>query len=216
LILWPTLAATLLGVNLVRLQGRGLVVASGLVIVLVSAAAVGWLPVPTWWRFFPAVGLATLVVVAWRPLVMCDEARRSLLGWIVVASCGAGIVALLSAEGSSPHRMWIGAAAILALAEPTTRLLRGLLRRLGTPPPAGPEPGGRGEAIGILERWMVYAVVTRGEYAAMAFIIAAKALARHKRFEDSNFAEYFLVGTLASLLAAVAVAEAVSFLATRG
>ena len=63
---------------------------------------------------------------------------------------------------------------------------------------------------------MVYAVVTRGEYTAMAFIIAAKALARHKRFDDSNFAEYFLVGTLASLLAAVAVAEAVSFLVARG
>lgn len=216
MILWSTLVATLLGVNLVRLQGRGLAVAAGLVIVLVPTAAFGWLPVQAWWRFIPAVGLAALVVVAWRPLVMRDEARRSLLGWIVFALCGAGIAALLSAEGSSPHRMWIGAAAILALAEPATRILRGLLRRLGTPPPAGPEPGGRGEAIGILERWMVYAVVTRGEYTAMAFIIAAKALARHKRFDDSNFAEYFLVGTLASLLAAVAVAEAVSFLAARG
>ena len=47
------------------------------------------------------------------------------------------------------------------------------------------------------------------------FIVAAKSLARHKRFEtDSEFAEYFLVGTLASVLAAVAVAELLRGLAT--
>lgn len=60
----------------------------------------------------------------------------------------------------------------------------------------------------MLERWIVYLMVVNGEYAAMAFIVAAKALARHKRMEDDpEFAEYFLVGTLASILMAMLIAE---------
>jgi len=39
----------------------------------------------------------------------------------------------------------------------------------------------------------------------VGWIIAAKSLARFKQLEDREFAEYFLVGTLASFLLAVLV-----------
>lgn len=61
----------------------------------------------------------------------------------------------------------------------------------------------RGRAIGVLERAVALTFVLLGEYSALGLIIAAKALARFKALEDRDFAEYFLIGTLASLLLAL-------------
>jgi hypothetical protein len=61
----------------------------------------------------------------------------------------------------------------------------------------------RGRAIGALERALVLTLVLLGEYGAVGWIIAAKSLARFKALEDREFAEYFLIGTLASFLLAV-------------
>jgi hypothetical protein len=47
--------------------------------------------------------------------------------------------------------------------------------------------------------------VLLGQFGALGLIVAAKALARFRGLEDRDFAEYFLIGTLASLLHAVAV-----------
>lgn len=61
----------------------------------------------------------------------------------------------------------------------------------------------RGRAVGSLERALTLTLVLLGEYAAVGWIIAAKSLARFKQLEDREFAEYFLVGTLASFLLAL-------------
>lgn len=61
----------------------------------------------------------------------------------------------------------------------------------------------RGRAIGALERAIALTLVLLGEYSAVGWIIAAKSLARFKALEDREFAEYFLVGTLASFLLAL-------------
>jgi hypothetical protein len=61
----------------------------------------------------------------------------------------------------------------------------------------------RGRAIGVLERALAITFVFLGEYGAVGFVVAAKSLARFKALEDREFAEYFLIGTLASLLLAV-------------
>jgi hypothetical protein len=61
----------------------------------------------------------------------------------------------------------------------------------------------RGRTIGALERALALTLVLLGQYAAIGWIIAAKALARFKALEDREFAEYFLIGTLASLLLAL-------------
>jgi len=61
----------------------------------------------------------------------------------------------------------------------------------------------RGRAIGALERAVGLSLVLLGEYGALGLIIAAKSLARFKALEDRDFAEYFLIGTLSSLLLAL-------------
>ena len=63
----------------------------------------------------------------------------------------------------------------------------------------------RGRLIGILERALVLTLVLLGQYGALGFVVAAKALARFRGLDDRDFAEYFLIGTLASLLHAVVV-----------
>ncbi|HET7602549.1 MAG TPA: hypothetical protein VFK36_05990 [Gemmatimonadales bacterium] len=63
----------------------------------------------------------------------------------------------------------------------------------------------RGRLIGILERALVLTLVLLGQFGALGFVVAAKALARFRGLDDRDFAEYFLIGTLASLLHAVAV-----------
>jgi hypothetical protein len=61
----------------------------------------------------------------------------------------------------------------------------------------------RGRMIGILERAIGLTLVLLGQYGALGLIIATKSLARFKALEDREFAEYFLIGTLASLLLAL-------------
>ncbi len=63
-----------------------------------------------------------------------------------------------------------------------------------------------GRVIGILERWLMFLVVLwSDDLSALAFIIAAKGIARMKQLEDRAFAEYMLVGTLLSALSALIV-----------
>jgi len=58
----------------------------------------------------------------------------------------------------------------------------------------------RGKVIGVLERAVLYLLMLTGDYSAIGFVLAAKTLVRFKELEDSkDFAEYFLIGTLASL-----------------
>jgi hypothetical protein len=75
------------------------------------------------------------------------------------------------------------------------------------PPPA--PPGRVGEAIGILERLLIVTFVLVGAEATIGLVIAAKTLARFKQLDDRDFAEYYLLGTLAS----VAVAAISAFVA---
>jgi hypothetical protein len=56
----------------------------------------------------------------------------------------------------------------------------------------------RGRWIGNLERLLLLAIVAEGSYAALAFLMAAKGLIRSRDLENRDWAEYFLLGTLAS------------------
>ena len=67
---------------------------------------------------------------------------------------------------------------------------------------AGPERVG--VTIGVLERLIVRALVLTGQIAAIGLVIAAKTLARFRQLDDRRFAEYYLVGTLASVTLALA------------
>ncbi len=61
---------------------------------------------------------------------------------------------------------------------------------------------GRGHVIGCLERLVFASTIIGGQYAALGFLIAAKGLVRSKDLEDHRFAEYFLIGTLTSIVIA--------------
>lgn len=63
-----------------------------------------------------------------------------------------------------------------------------------------------GEVIGILERLLVYLLVTHNGLTAVGFVAAAKSAARFPEFKKVAFAEYFLIGTLTSVGLATAVA----------
>jgi len=70
----------------------------------------------------------------------------------------------------------------------------------------GAEPGPErvGATIGVLERLIVCALVLTGQIVAIGLVIAAKTLARFRQLDDRRFAEYYLVGTLASVTLALA------------
>jgi uncharacterized protein DUF3307 len=70
--------------------------------------------------------------------------------------------------------------------------------RVALPPPARV-----GATIGVLERLLIVTFVLVGAEAAIGFVIAAKTIARFRLLDDRDFAEYYLLGTLASVSVAI-------------
>ena len=68
-----------------------------------------------------------------------------------------------------------------------------------------------GKWIGILERILLLTLVLHDAWGAIGFVLAAKSVARFKELDDRRFGEYYLVGTLTSVLVAVASGLAVSW-----
>jgi hypothetical protein len=70
----------------------------------------------------------------------------------------------------------------------------------------------RGRLIGNLERIVLTIVVAAGSYAALAFLVAAKGVVRSDEFDKNReFAEYFLIGSLSSVLVALCAGMALRF-----
>ncbi len=97
-----------------------------------------------------------------------------------------------------------------------------LIRRVLDLVPVGESPGkggitvpaaelSRGMVIGVLERAITMTLVFLGQFGALGLVIAAKALTRFRALDDRDFAEYVLIGTLASLLFALLIGIAVRF-----
>jgi len=83
------------------------------------------------------------------------------------------------------------------------------------PTDAGPDPAAHsrppttarvGATIGVLERILIVVFVLTGSEAAIGFVVAAKTLARFRLLDDRDFAEYYLLGTLASVAVAIVTA----------
>jgi hypothetical protein len=69
-----------------------------------------------------------------------------------------------------------------------------------------------GSLIGSLERWIIILLGLAGRWEAVALVVAAKSIARFEELKKRAFAEYFLVGTLASVLVAIVLVVLVSVL----
>jgi len=62
-----------------------------------------------------------------------------------------------------------------------------------------------GSLIGIFERIFILMMLYVGQYSAIGFVLTAKSIARYKKItEDSQFAEYYLLGTLLSAILVIA------------
>lgn len=88
-------------------------------------------------------------------------------------------------------------------------IVEGVLSRLNEVGEGDDEAGGvagAGRLIGILERTLVLALVLYQQWAAVAILVTAKSIARFEELKKRRFAEYYLVGTLTSLLVALGVA----------
>lgn len=66
-----------------------------------------------------------------------------------------------------------------------------------------------GKWIGMLERTIVAVMTLWGEFGAIAFVLTAKSIARFDLLKNRDFAERYLVGTLASAASAIVVALAI-------
>lgn len=64
---------------------------------------------------------------------------------------------------------------------------------------------GGGRLIGILERTLTLILILFGQWGAVALLVTAKSVARFEELKERHFAEYYLVGTLTSLLVAVVI-----------
>lgn len=60
-----------------------------------------------------------------------------------------------------------------------------------------------GFTIGILERSFILLVIAIGQPSMVAFVLTAKSIARFKKLDDSQFAEYFMIGTFLSFIIAI-------------
>ncbi|MEA4883932.1 MAG: hypothetical protein VB144_09835 [Clostridia bacterium] len=76
----------------------------------------------------------------------------------------------------------------------------------GEEPYADNETIKAGRVIGMLERWIMATFIVLGQYGAIGLTLTAKSIARFSKIEkDPAFAEYYLLGTLFSMVIALLV-----------
>ena len=83
------------------------------------------------------------------------------------------------------------------------------LRLSGSAPTAAKQSETRiaaGRYIGLLERLLIIIGLVMGSWEVMVAVVALKTVARYKELDEQIPAEYFLVGSLASILWAVVIA----------
>ncbi|WP_232790069.1 DUF3307 domain-containing protein [Bacillus sp. SN10] len=64
-------------------------------------------------------------------------------------------------------------------------------------------PANAGMWIGVLERTIILILCMINSISSIGFIIAMKALTRFKQFDDKSFAEYYLIGSMFSIIFAI-------------
>jgi hypothetical protein len=165
----------------------------------------GWSPMPGVWFLLDQLAHLGVLVAAWALFL----ARAEPLDWwndLVARIADSG-------DGEAIGRIALGAVVISALVVANTRagsLFVGTLVRAPRPPVVndvrgadGPSVARIGATIGVIERLLIATLVLAGGVAAVGLVIAAKTIARFRQLEDRLFAEYYLLGTLASVSVAV-------------
>lgn len=115
---------------------------------------------------------------------------------------------LLPERWIAPLTAWLVVAAGLVFnAKGGTIIVRLLLQRF---PKVFPDENGEdtgpyamGRTIGVLERFLLYILVLMGQWGALGLVVAAKSIARFRELDSQTFADYYLTGTLTSILVAI-------------
>jgi len=151
---------------------------------------------------------------------------------LIVGSAGIEVAAPLirlpvTAGQLAAVSLW--AAVLVFSAAGGTHVVRGLLNKAGTLPIVHDkntrlDPGttgdpsnfdvpeyNRGRIIGNFERFLMIVMVVSGSYEGLGLLVAAKGLIRAREFEDRDFAEYFIVGSLASVTVALVLGLALRY-----
>jgi hypothetical protein len=139
-----------------------------------------------------AIFVATLV----RPIEAATELAES-----STAPTTDGVVAIeRAARGPAGWSIRVGPIVGRVTADPAPTREDGDVvgERVALPPPA--QVGG---TIGVLERLLIVTFMLAGADAAIGFVVGAKTLARFRLLDDRDFAEYYLLGTLASVAVAI-------------
>lgn len=136
--------------------------------------------------------LAHLLVIvgAWLLLLRLAGAPPLALppDWLGPFTCAVGTLAIFAFN-------WTGGSTVVSGTLATLEVgLEGEEESSGIP--------GTGHLIGILERTFTLILIVLGQWAAIALLLTAKSIARFEELKDRRFAEYYLVGTLTSLLVA--------------
>jgi hypothetical protein len=135
---------------------------------------------------------AALVLFAPPPLHLQPEVAR-------VFALGALVLGVFAFN-------WTGGGAIVSGA------LAGLSPTLETDEEESSGVAGSGRVIGILERTLTLVLILAGQWAAIMLLLTAKSIARFEELKQRRFAEYYLVGTLTSLLVAILSGLALRFI----
>lgn len=95
---------------------------------------------------------------------------------------------------------WI--AYILFIGKPSNTIFKVLFRKYQTEP--SKDSNGAGSIIGIMERILMVLFLSIQQYSAIGFVLTAKSITRFDRItKDNKFAEYYLIGTLYSVIMAI-------------
>ncbi len=168
--------------------------------------------------FAVSVGFALWRRAGWTaPVRALLFEAAALVGAVVLAWLGARLVHPTSQGYYWGRVLLLGAAYWYACAGGAVLIRRVLEIVPVTDTPRGSKGGitvpaaelSRGLLIGVLERALALTLVLIGQFGALGLILAAKALARFRAMDDRDFAEYVLIGTLASMLLALGVGVAV-------
>ncbi|ATP40317.1 hypothetical protein CSE16_09810 [Solibacillus sp. R5-41] len=73
-------------------------------------------------------------------------------------------------------------------------------------------PPKAGMWIGVLERNLILILCVSNNLSSIGFLIAMKALTRFKQFDDKSFSEYYLIGTMLSVILGITAGFVMNFI----
>jgi len=107
----------------------------------------------------------------------------------------------------NPNYILLAVTMYLFTIKESTIIIRGILDSIKAIPKKEEEKDeeeyNRGKYIGILERTFIYFLIIFQQYAAIGIVLGLKSFARYKELDKRGFAEYFLIGSMLSILTAL-------------